>query len=224
MKKVITVAIITLLVLGFGYFLFKISPQQEQVQTQAAEDFDLSGVQKLSEPAPAASDDWVLGSLNAKNTLLAYEDYQCPSCAQTSDTLKQLSQQLPDTKFVFRNFPLYQIHKNAVIAAYSAESAGEQGKYWEMHDLLYKNQNSWSPLADPLDYFVGLATQAGVPNIEQFKAGVTSKKFKNKIQKDLIEALGLGVPGTPTIYFNGKVIANNSLENMKKQAEQYLVK
>lgn len=224
MKKIFTIAIVVLLVLGFGFFLFKISPEQEKVQTQAGQDFDLSGVKKLSEPAPVTSEDWVLGNLNAKNTLLAYEDYQCPACALTADTLKQLSQQLPDTKFVFRNFPLYQIHKNAVIAAYAAESAGEQGKYWEMHDLLYKNQNDWSSLADPLDYFSQLASRSNIPNLEQFKTGVTSKKFKNKIQKDLIEGIGLSIPGTPTVYFNGKVIANDSLENMKKEAEQYVIK
>lgn len=224
MKKIITIAIVVLLVLGFGFFLFKISPEQQQTQSQTTEDFDLSGVKKLSEPALATAEDRTLGNVSAKNTLLVYEDYQCPACALAADTLKQLSQQLPDTKFVFRNFPLYQIHKNAIVSAYAAESAGEQGKYWEMHDLLYKNQKDWSSLANPLDYFARLASQAGVINLEQFKTDITSKRFKNKIQKDLVEALGLSIPGTPAIYFNGKVIANNSLENMKKEAEQYLIK
>jgi protein-disulfide isomerase len=224
MKKVITIVIITLLVLGFGYFLFKISPEQEQTQQQTAGDFDLSSAKKISEPAPATAQDHILGNPNAKNTLLVYEDYQCPSCAFSADTLKQLSEQLPDTKFVFRNFPLYQIHKNAISSSYAAESAGEQGKYWEMHDLLYKNQDSWASLPDPMEYFIGLAKEAGVANLDQFKTGITSKKFKNKIQKDLIEGISLSIPGTPTIYFNGKVIKNDSLENMKKQAEQYLNK
>lgn len=224
MKKVITIAIVTLLVLGFGYFLFKISPQEQQAQTQTAGDFDLSGVKKITEPAPVTTDDRILGNVNAKNTLLAYEDYQCPSCALTADTLKQMSEQLPDTKFVFRYFPLYQIHKNAVISAYAAESAGEQGKYWEMHGLLFKNQDSWASLDNPLDYFVGLAKEAGVSNLEQFKTDVIGKKNKAHIQRDLIEAIGLSVPGTPTIYFNGKLIKNDSLENMKKEAEQYLSK
>lgn len=224
MKKIITIAIITLLVLAFGFFLFKVSPEEQQTQSQSAADFDLSSVKKLTEPGPVTASDRVLGDINAKNTLLAYEDYQCPSCALTAETFKELSRQLPDTKFVFRNFPLYQIHKNAVSASYAAEAAGEQEKYWEMHDLLYKKQNDWASLADPLEYYVGLAKEAGVANLEQFKTGITSKKFKDHIQKDLIEALGLGVPGTPTIYFNGKVIKNNSLENMKKEAEQYLNK
>ncbi|MFA5991340.1 MAG: DsbA family protein [Candidatus Doudnabacteria bacterium] len=224
MKKIITITIVVLLVLGFGFFLFKISPQEQLAQTQTAGDFDLSGVKKITEPAPVTTDDRILGNINAKNTLLAYEDYQCPSCALTADTFKQMSEQLPDTKFVFRYFPLYQIHPNAVVSAYAAEAAGEQGKYWEMHNLLFKKQNDWSSLVDPLDYFVGLAKEAGVANLEQFKTAITSKKFKDRIQKDLVESLGLSVPGTPTIYFNGKVIKNDSLENMKKEAEQYLSK
>jgi len=224
MKKVITIVIITLLVLGFGYFLFKISPQEQQTQKQIAEDFDLSGVKKISEPSPVTSEDRILGNSSAKNSLIVYEDYQCPSCAQTAETLKQLSEQLPDTKFVLRYFPLYQIHKSAVISAYAADSAGEQGKYWEMHDLLFAYQSNWSSLPNPLDYFTQLASQAGVGDLEQFKNSITSKKFKDRIQKDLVEALSLGVPGTPTIYFNGKVIKNDTLENMKKEAEKYLVK
>ncbi len=224
MKKIITVAIIVILVLGFGYFLFKISPEQEQTQSQAGQDFDLSSAKKLTEPSATNSEDRVYGNSATKNTLLAYEDYQCPSCALTADTLKQLSKDLPDTKFVFRYFPLYQIHKNAVSSSYAAESAGAQGKYWEMHDLLYKNQNDWASLAEPLDFYTQLAKQAGVSNLEQFKNDITSKKFKDRIQKDLIEGIGLSIPGTPTIYFNGKVIQNDSLENMKKQAEPFLIK
>ena len=223
MKKILTISIVVLLVLGFGYFLFKISPEEQQSLSQAGQDFDLSGVKQISEPSPVTNEDRILGNSNAKNSLIVYEDYQCPSCAQSAETLKQLSEQLPDTKFVFRYFPLFQIHQNAVSSSYAAEAAGEQGKYWEMHDLLYAYQSGWSNLANPLDYYTQLASQAGVGDLEQFKNAITSKKFKDRIQKDLVESLSLNIPGTPTIYFNGKVIKNDTLENMKKEAEKYLI-
>ncbi len=224
MKKIITISIVVLLALGFGVFLYKISPQEQQSTQNAAQDFDLSGVKKLSEPSMVTGNDRVWGNPDAKNTVMAYEDYQCPSCALTAETLKQLTQQLPDTKFVFRYFPLFQIHKNAIVSAYAAESAGEQGKYWEMHDLLFKNQNDWANLADPLDYFGQLASQAGVGDVEKFKTGITTKKFKDRVQKDLVESLSLDIPGTPTIYVNNHLIKNDTLENMKKEASQYVVK
>jgi protein-disulfide isomerase len=224
MKKIITISVVVLLALGFGYFLFKISPQEQQQTNNTGNDFDLSAVKKIETPRAVELDDRILGNPAAKNTFITYEDYQCPSCAATSDMLKLVPTEFTDTKLVFRYFPLYQIHKNAVVSAYAAESAGAQGKYWEMHDLLFANQSNWSELADPLEYFVGLAKDAGVTNLDQFKTDITSKKFKDRIQKDLVESLSLDLPGTPTLYFNGHRLTNDSLENLKKQAEQYIIK
>ncbi len=224
MKKAVTIVIVILLTLGFGYFLFKISPQEKQQIQNAAADFDLSQVKSISEPGPINPQDHIAGDVNAKNIFIAYEDYQCPACAQTASLVKQVPQAFTDTKVVFRHFPLYQIHKNSVISAYAAEAAAAQGKYWEMHDSLFEKQADWSELENPLGYFAALAQQAGVSNIDQFKNDITSKKFKERIQKDLVEALSLDLPGTPSFYFNGHKLENNSLENMKAQAAPYFIK
>ncbi|MBI5530574.1 MAG: thioredoxin domain-containing protein [Candidatus Doudnabacteria bacterium] len=224
MKKIITISVVVLLALGFGFFLFKISPQEQQQTQNATSDFDLSAVKAATEPRALSVDDHIQGKPDAKNVLIAYEDFQCPSCAATADMLKQIPTEFTDTKFVFRYFPLYQIHKNAVVSAYAAEAAGAQNKYWEMHDLLFKNQNSWAELADPTDYFVQLAQQAGVSNIDQFKSDIANKKFKDRVQKDLVDSLSLNIPGTPTFFFNGHQLKNDDLAGLKKQAEQYYIK
>lgn len=223
-KTVVTIVIVVLLVLGFGYFLFRISPQEQQQQQNIQNTFDLSGVKKTTEPRPVSMDDHVKGNPGAKNTFIAYEDYQCPSCAVVDEMLNAVPNEFTDTKFIYRNFPLIQIHKNAVISAYAAEAAGEQGKFWEMHDLIFKNQSSWSELSSPLEFFAQLAQQAGVGDINKFKTDVSSGKYKERIQKDLVDALSLNLPGTPSMYFNGHLLKNGSLEDLKKQAEQYYIK
>lgn len=218
MKKIVTIVIIVLLALGLGFFLFRISPQQ-QAATNAGANFDLSGVTSKTEPAAVAPQDHILGNPNAKNTLIAYEDYQCPACAAENDILNQIPSALQDTKLVYRYFPLYQIHKNAIVSAYAAEAAGAQGKFWEMHNLLFQNQDAWAELDNPIDEFAKLAQQAGVSNLDQFKSEIASGKYKDRIQKDLVESLSLNLPGTPSLFFNGKTIKSGSLDSLKSQAE-----
>jgi len=135
--------------------------------------------------------------------------------------LKQVPTVFKDTVFVFRYFPLTQIHPNSVEAALAAEAAGTQGKYWEMHDVLFKNQADWQGLSDPLDIFAQYAQSIGVANAGQFKSDVTSKKYLPIIQTDSNEALGLNLPGTPSFFFNGHTLQNADIATMEKQAEQY---
>lgn len=219
MKKTITISVIVLVALGLGYYLFKISPQP--VTPAGQSDFDLSGVKPLSAPREVDSHDYILGNRSAKNTLVAYEDFECPACAAIRPVLEQVTSTFKDTKVVYRHFPLYQIHPNAIAAAYAAESAGAQGKFWEMYDQLYESQNDWATLANPIDKFVELAKNAGVANLEQFKSDTEGKKYKDNIQADLVEANGLNVGGTPTLYFNGHLLQNGNLADLQKQAEPF---
>jgi protein-disulfide isomerase len=224
MKKIITIIIVVLIVLGFGYFLFKISPQQIQQSTSTPYNaaLDTSAVKVISTP-PAfdSSVDRYMGSATAKNVFIEYADFECPACADYSDMLKQVPAVFKDTVFVFRYFPLTQIHPNTVESALAAEAAGAQGKYWEMHDILFKNQASWEGLSDPLDVFAGYAQSVGVANIDQFKSDITSKKYLSVVQKDSNQALGLNLPGTPSFFFNGHVLQNGDVAGMEKQAQQY---
>jgi protein-disulfide isomerase len=224
MKKIVTIVIVVLIVLGLGYYLFKISPDQTQqsVSTGYNAAIDTSAFKSIS--APPAFDpntDHYQGSATAKNVFIEYADYECPSCAAYSDMLKQVPTTFKDTVFVFRYFPLIQIHPNTVEAMLAAEAAGAQGKYWEMHDALFKNQTDWQGLSDPLSAFAQYAQNIGVANINQFQNDITSKKYLPAIQNDYDQAMGLNLPGTPSFFFNGHVLQNADIATMEKQAEQW---
>lgn len=223
MKKIVTITIVILVVLGVGIFLFKISPQQEQANSggynSALNVKDFKAI--ASPPAFDPNADRFLGNPQAKNVFVEYADYQCPACAAYSDILKPVPTSFKDTVFVYRYFPLTQIHQNAVESALAAEAAGAQGKYWEMHDLLFQKQTDWQGLNEPLDVFAGYAQQVGVKDITQFKNDITSKKYLPAIQKDSDEALGLNLPGTPSFFFNGHTLQNQDLAGLQKQAEAF---
>lgn len=222
MKKVITITIVVLVALGFAYFLFKISPQQAKQSSSSNYKLDTSGAKPMAlPPAFDPATDRFQGDTKAKNVFIEYADYECPACAAFSDILKLVPSSFKDTVFVYRYFPLTQIHKNAVEAALAAEAAGVQGKYWEMHDILFQKQPQWESLDDPLDAFAQYAQSAGVSNIDQFKSDITSKKYLSVIEKNNNEALGLNLPGTPSFFFNGHVLKNDDLVGLQKQAQAF---
>jgi protein-disulfide isomerase len=225
-KKIITVVVVVLLALSFGYYLFKISPQQTTSSDYNNSITPPSSSQTLTEP-PAFDPnfDHFMGNVNAKNVFIEYGDMQCPACAAYDSVLKQVPSQFTDTVFVFRHFPLVQIHKNAVESAMALEAAGAQGKYWEMREALFQKQRDWEGLSAPLDAFAQYAQEVGVANIDQFKSDVTSKKYLSAIQRNTDEAYALGLQGTPSIFFNGHPLKTGAdINGLKKEAEQYLVK
>ena len=227
MKKGITIGVIVLVCIGFGYFLFSISPKQSSTAptTDYNSSLDISGAKQISQPgAFDPSVDHYMGNKNAKNVFVEYGDMECPACAAYHTMLKDVATTFTDTVFVFRYFPLTQIHKNSVEAALAAEAAGAQGKYWEMHDTLFNKQTEWQDLSDPLDQFVTYAQSVGVADINQFKSDITSKKYLPKIQKDADEAIGLSLQGTPTFFFNGHMLQNQDIAGLKTQSEAFLNK
>lgn len=152
--------------------------------------------------------DWFLGKNDAKVILVEYGDYQCPACAAYHPFTKQLIQEFGDNiAFAYRYFPLRSIHKNADITAQAAQAAGKQAKFWEMHDLLYKNQKSWENAGNVEEIMVGYAKSLGL-NIDQFKTDLNSKAAKDKIESDFQSGLRAKVQGTPTFFVNGKSIQN----------------
>lgn len=229
MKKIITIVVIVLLVLGFGYFLFKISPQQQQVASSGYNASINQNVNIAAMTVPPAFDpatDRYMGNPKAKNVFIEYGDMQCPYCAEYNPMLAQISSQFTDTVFVFRYFPLLQ-HQNTVEASLAAEAAGAQGKFWEMHDLIFAKQSGWETSAEPLEVFVAYAQQVGVKDIDQFKNDITGKKYLTPLQKGEDEAYALKLGGTPTYFFNGHslpVETTPTIDGLKQQASQYLNK
>ncbi|HZZ99084.1 MAG TPA: thioredoxin domain-containing protein [Candidatus Paceibacterota bacterium] len=141
---------------------------------------------------------------DAKVVLVEFGDYQCPSCGAAEPIIEQIRSDYannPDFDFVFRNFPLPQ-HQNAMIAAEAAEAAAAQGKFWEMHDLLYKNQNDWAESSDQLNIFAGYAQQLGL-DVNAFKQAVSSGQLAGQVEADLNDGEQFGVNATPTFFLNG---------------------
>lgn len=148
------------------------------------------------------SDSHKIASDSAKVTLVEFGDFECPYCGEYYPNIeKVLQDDQGKVNFVFRNFPLPQ-HTHAQIAAEAAEAAGEQGKYWEMVNKLYTNQNDWANAADPLSNFVSYAKSIGI-NSDTFKTEVQQNKFQSKIDADVTDGTALHVDHTPTLYIDG---------------------
>lgn len=155
--------------------------------------------------------DHVFGQKNSKVILIEYGDFQCPGCGAAHPNIKPLSEKYKDQlAFVFRNFPLTDIHPNARAASAAAEAAGLQGKYWEMHNAIFESQKEWenSDVATRTDFFVNLAKTVGVKNIDQFKKDVSSPNINKKISFDQALAKKIGVNGTPTFILNGEKVSD----------------
>ncbi len=197
---------------------YKSFPDDNLVPIQ---EFNPASVKPITQPGALKASDHTLGNLNAKNIFIVYDDFQCPACRVFSDQIKQIPSQFKDTLLVFRNFPLTQIHPNSASAAYAAQAAGAQEKFWEMYDQLYKHQEDWSGLSNPTEKFVQYAQDAGVKDINKFRNDLVNKTYKPAVEADWQEATGLNVPGTPTFYFNGHPLAIGDLTTMEKQAQQY---
>ncbi len=143
-------------------------------------------------PAVDEKNDNILGSKNAKITLIEYSDFQCPYCASFYSTVAQARQEYDDQlRVVFRHFPLTSIHPQAQPAAEAAECAGEQGKFWEFHNGIFENQSSLSA-----DYYKVLAADLKL-NVNKFNDCVSSGKYKSKIQQQQAAGSAAGVGGTP---------------------------
>lgn len=224
MKKIFTISIIVVVVLIGAIYLFKLSPQQQAEQSSVNGIFNQTKTGELKTPTLVVADDHILGNPNAKNTMVIYEDIQCPACAAFEPVLKEIPKQLNDTKVVFRHFPLLGLHKNSGYAALAVEAASAQGKFWEFTFNLYENQNLWSDLENPVDQFGYLAAKSGVANIDQFKNDVINHKYKDRVQTNLTEAINLGVDATPTLYFNDNKLQIGGIEEIKKQVQGMYIK
>jgi protein-disulfide isomerase len=144
------------------------------------------------------SRDHIQGPPTAPVTLLEYGDYQCPYCGQAYPIIKQVQKHLGNKlRFVFRNFPITQIHPHAQHAAEAAESAAAQNKFWEMHDHLYEHQQA---LDD--NHLEKYASKLGL-DLAQFNHDMSSHAHAQRIREDFLSGVRSGVNGTPTFYING---------------------
>lgn len=147
--------------------------------------------------------------------LVEFGDYQCPSCSAAHPVVqKLLSEYNGKVTFIFRNFPLETIHKNAMLAAKYAEAAAKQNKFWQMHDKLYESQSEWSEQVDPSGKFAEYASTLGI-NASQLKTDATAAAVTALIQRDMQDGNTVGITGTPTFYVAGKQVASNDYNSLK---------
>jgi protein-disulfide isomerase len=143
--------------------------------------------------------DHIEGPANAALTLVEYGDYQCPYCGAAYPEVKKVQKELgSELRFVFRNFPLTNMHEHAMNAAETAEAASAQGKFWPMHDFLYEHQATLGDTSVALGYAkkLGLDTQ-------RFEREIAQHMYQKRIKDDFIGGVRSGVNGTPTFYVNG---------------------
>jgi len=175
-----------------------------------------------SDEAAGTPSDHFYGQETSTVTLTEYGDFECPACGAFFPLVKQVKEQFKDKiRFEFKNFPLVQIHGNTTAAHRAAEAASKQGKFWEMHDLLYERQASWRSQGavthtgqqlsgnNPTGIFEGYATELGL-DLDQYKADVKASNTIATINADIAKGKEAGVTGTPTFFLNGKKIEDQS--------------
>jgi len=162
----------------------------------------------------------IKGEKTASVTIVEFSDFQCPFSKRFHTVILDVLKAYPkDVKFIFKNFPL-GFHQNAKPAAKATLAAAEQGKYWEMVELIFENQASLSA-----EKFVELAGQLKL-NVEKFKNDLQQKdaQYEKMIQDDMSLGMSVEVPGTPTFYLNGKKTRARDLETFKSEIDAILKK
>jgi protein-disulfide isomerase len=168
------------------------------------------------------ADDHVIWSKSKKHILTEYGDFQCPACGLFHQYIKnsiQNDKKITDNMtFVFRHFPLTLIHKHAQEAAYAAEAAGMQGKFFEMGDMLFDTQSYWEDTKSVTETFQGFAKKLNL-NMSKYNADLKSDAVKKKVQKDIDSGTEIQLSSTPTFYLDGVKVEVTTLEEFKKLLE-----
>lgn len=163
---------------------------------------------------PGAQPPNMLGASTLPVTVEEFADFQCPTCAAVHTKMKEINSLYSGRiKFIYRSYPLVQIHKNAYTAASAAEAAGVQGKFWDMQNQLFTNQSEWSNLNDTevRKKFEEYAQKIGL-EIPKFQTDMLSMQTKKRIDDDLARGTALKINGTPSVYINGQLLPFEKLD------------
>jgi protein-disulfide isomerase len=161
----------------------------------------------------------IKGPKDAKVTIVEFSDFQCPFCAQSTGLVDQVLKAYPkDVNFVYKQFPLTTIHPHAMGAAKAAIAAGKQGKFWEMHDVMFQNMRELGP--DKLKEYAG---KIGL-DVARFEKDFNAPETQQQVEKEMAEARAADVSGTPTFFVDGKRVMNRSFEGFKQMIDEALSK
>lgn len=178
-------------------------------------------------PLVDRADAFYKGNKDAKVVINEFSDFQCPACRAAESTINKIMLSYPEKiKFVFRHFPLDN-HSLSRVAAEAVEAAGNQGKFWEMHDMLYDRQNEWGDFSkklseqQALEIFKNYAKELNL-DVEKFYSDVSNKAHNSIINKDYNDGLASGVKATPTFFVNGQAIKAPTYEAIKQAIDAAL--
>lgn len=214
---IIFVAIIVILLTGLVVWSRNSSPKVN------VKDIDSSVILSASSASGDIADQ-VQGDATSRVVFIEYGDYQCPGCGTLTPRLEKIVEEYKDRiAFVFRNFPLTDIHPNAKVAAAAAEAAGLQGKFWEAHTKIYSEQSSWESLGieERTSYFKNLAQSLGL-NQDQFVSDMGSDRISKKLNFDKQIGIAAGVDATPTLYIGNEKIQSDIVQNIQSSDGQKL--
>ena len=193
----IIVALVALLAVGGGAFLYR---------TKRAANPALK-ISKTETERPGEIVH-VLGPADAAVTLEEFGDFQCPPCGKVSEPINQLQKQY-NLRVIYREFPL-AIHAHAKEAAFAAEAAGRQGRFWPMHDLLFREQAVWSKSADARALFNAYAGMLQL-DLDRFKRDMDSSEVQRQVELDQHRGTAIGVKNTPTIFVNNEALTSEQM-------------
>jgi protein-disulfide isomerase len=149
---------------------------------------------------PISATDHVLGPEHAPLTVLEYGDFECPNCLQAAPAVKMILKRFENRiRFVYRHFPLEEVHPHALAAAEAAESAGAQGKFWPMHDLLFERPGKLGN-----DHLRACAERIGM-DMARYTAEMDDEIYRQRVREHLAGGRASGVRATPTFFINGKL-------------------
>lgn len=177
------------------------------------------GAKVLTLSVPVSDTDWKRGQAGASATLVEYSDFQCSACAAFYPIVEQVLKDHGDKiLFVYRHFPLRSIHKNADPAARASEAAGKQGKFWEMHGMLFEKHDEWAEKSnsDAQALFVEYAKTLGLDD-KTFLQYIDSDAARKSVNDSLIGGEQAGINSTPTFFLNGKQMMYTSIDEFVKQ-------
>jgi len=213
----VIIGLVLIAAIGGGWWLYsrsKAQPVKSNTNSAANKPTpDSRAALDLYRNAPAGAQPAnMLGSATATVTVEEFADFQCGTCAAVHPKMKEINSLYSGRiKFIYRNFPLTQIHKNAYQAAIAVEAAGAQGKFWAMQDQLFANQQTWANAADARKLFEEYAQKIGL-DAAKFQMDMAGLPAKNRVDADLQRGLALGIGGTPTVYINGNKLAFEQME------------
>jgi protein-disulfide isomerase len=199
----VLIILVALATVGVASYFYRTQQAQLAARTPAQQFVPEEGSK------PGANPPRIRGDVTAPVTLEEFADFQCPPCGAVAGLLHQLEREYHGRlRVVFRHFPL-DGHKHARPAALAAEAAGEQGKFWEMHDVIYERRNAWSTVDDARPLFVEYAREIGL-DLDRFNTDLAKPELAQRIEADRERGTSIGVSATPTVFINRKSVHHTS--------------